>query len=152
MLENGDIQQVVSGRSKNSTAKLTLEIRKHQEAYLFDLMRDKSDEDKLRIVHDHVEQLNEAIYEMYERIRASAKIKDDILIEIEKLHAKEVKKWDRENPEKLFNTIDKVEKKTTDKFSKAAAQFRKLHFSEEMIAQALRDMGCTRIQEVLKNA
>lgn len=151
MLNNLELNSSLLKREKNSTAKLTLQIRRHEEIYLSEMLKDKSDEEKLLIISEHLTNLYEVELEIRERQLATAKVQKDILVQIESLHSKEFRKWDKENPTSLVQKIEKSEQKRQDKFSKLVAKLRSLNLPDSFIEKSLVDAHCPDIQAVLKS-
>ena len=148
-MTNELLQEILKDRPKNSSAKLSLEIRRHNEVYLADLIKGLDDEQAMIKITEHLISLEEVTYELRERMLSTSKIKNDILSKISNLHSKEFKKWDKEHPEKLVQEIQKTEAKKLTVFQKTVLQLRKLKWNDNLIKEALQSMNCKDIEGAL---
>lgn len=123
---------------KNTTAKLTLTIRRHQESFLYEQMKGLDYEARLNLLTEHLTSLQEMTYEARERQLATAKIKEHELLEIEKLNKIDINEY-RKTGEILES---KEQKRETSRFEKDAIKFKKLNMGNEQIINILKSLGC----------
>lgn len=131
---------------RNTVAKLTLTIRRQQQQFLYDEMKEMTDEQKLEFLQSHLISLQEKAYELRERELATAKVKEFVLQEILKLNKIDEKKY-RVTGEVTQSSLQKRE---TDRFSKQARQFKRLNMADDVIINILKGQGCHNADEILK--
>lgn len=132
---------------KNRTAKLTLSIRQHQQKFLYDQMQTMNYEDRLEFISNHLTSLQEANYEMRERELATAKVKEHVLLEIEKLNKIDVEKYRKTG----LIEESSIQKKERSKLEKDVKMFRRLNMSDSQIINILSPQGFSeeKIREAL---
>jgi hypothetical protein len=134
---------------KNRTGRLTLVIRRHQQSFLYEQMQTLSDEEKLEFLRDHLISLQEAAYELRERELATAKVKELVLQEIEKLNKIDVDKF-RSSGEIGPSTL---QKKELSRFEKTAMKLKGLNMPNDAIINVLKGLGCNEVkaQEIINS-